>query len=75
MWIEHALKLLTKDSLSCGGDLVWAAYYASKELLAENPPAVCALLPLFYEKAVTPAMVKHGMDVQRLAMKHINPGE
>ena len=66
---------LTKDSPSCGDDLVWAAYPASKQLSAETPPAVCALLPLFHEKAATPAMVKHGMDVQRLAIEHINPGQ
>ena len=47
LWIEHALELLTKDSPNCGDDLVWAAYHASKQLSAENPPAVCALLPLF----------------------------
>ena len=30
-----------------------------------RPPAVCALLPLFNEKSATPAMIKHGMDVQQ----------
>ena len=54
---------------------MWAAYHASKQPSTEDPPAVCSLLPLFYEKAATPAMIKHGMDVQRLAIEHINPGQ
>ena len=33
------------------------------------------LLPLFYEKAATPAMVKHGMNVQRQVIEYLNPGQ
>ena len=42
-----------------------------------RPPALRtgALLPLFYEKAATPAMIKHGMDVQRRATEHLNLGQ
>ena len=75
MWLEHALELLTQENLTGVDDLVWAAYHASKQPSTEDPPAVCSLLPLFYEKAATPAMIKHGMDVQRLAIEHINPGQ
>ncbi len=50
-WIQHALNLLTKDNLSNAEDIVWAAYHASKQLQTEDPPVICALLPIFYEKA------------------------
>jgi hypothetical protein len=33
------------------------------------------MLPLFYEKAATPAMIKHGMDVQKQAINFLNPGQ
>lgn len=33
------------------------------------------LCPLFYEKAATPALVKHGMNVQKLATDFLNPGQ
>ena len=33
------------------------------------------MLPLFYEKAATPAMIKHGMDVIKNAIEHLNPGQ
>ena len=29
----------------------------------------------YYEKAATPAMVKHGMNVQRQAIEYLNPGQ
>ena len=32
-------------------------------------------MPLFYEKAATPAMVKHGMDVIQDAITLVNPGQ
>jgi len=32
------------------------------------------MLSLFYEKS-TPAMVKHGMDVQQKAISYLNPGQ
>ena len=41
----------------------------------EDPPALCALLPLFYEKSATPAMIKHGMDVVRQTVEFLNPGQ
>ena len=38
-------------------------------------PVISGLLPLFYEKASSLAMVKHGMEMQRQAMAHLNPGQ
>lgn len=40
-----------------------------------GPPAITALLPLFFEKADTSAMIKHGMDVLREATSFLNPGQ
>ncbi len=45
------------------------------QLPMEDPPAVCALLPVFYETAATPSMIKHGMDVQKQAIEYLNPGQ
>ena len=36
-------------------------------------PVISGLLPLFYEKASSLAMVKHGMEMQRQATAHLNP--
>ena len=56
-------------------DIAWAAYHASHQPPIVDPPALCAMLPLFYEKSATPAMVKHGMDVQKQAIEYLNPGQ
>ena len=73
-WIMHALTLL-KEELSRKDAIAWAAYHALQQTPAEDPPALCALMPLFYEKAATPAMVRHGMNVQRQAIEYLNPGQ
>ena len=74
-WSENALTLVEKEELTSEDCLVWAAYHASQQPPIEDPPAVCMLLPLFYEKAATPAMVKHGMNVQRKVIEYLNPGQ
>ena len=72
-WVEHALQKLNKDGLTSEDCIVWAAYHSSKQQVEKNPPALSALLPLFYEKAATPAMIKHGMDVLKQAITFLNP--
>jgi hypothetical protein len=74
-WVKHALPLLEKQKLSNSDSIAWAAYHAALQRPVEDPPALCALLPLFYGKAATPAMIKHGMDVQRRATEYLNPGQ
>ena len=74
-WINQALPLLEKEELNIKDAITWAAYHASKQPPIEDPPAKSALLPLFYDKSATPAMIKHGMDVQRQAVEYLNPGQ
>ncbi len=59
-WVSHALPLLDKKFLTREDMLMWAAYHVSHQPSMQDPPALHALLPLFYEKSATPAMVKHG---------------
>ena len=73
-WLEYSLGKLDEGSVSSGEKVTWAAYHASTQT-EEDPPALTALLPLFYEKAATPAMVKHGMDVLRQAITFLNPNQ
>ena len=74
-WVEHALALLDKGELNRGDYIGWAAYHASQQPSTNDPRCLCALLPLFFEKAATFAMIKHGMDVQRKAIQYLNPGQ
>ncbi len=74
-WFYHALPLMEKEVLTANDAIAWAAYHASHQPSMRDPPALRALLPLFYEKSATPAMVKHGMDVQKQAVEYLNPGQ
>ena len=74
-WFSHALPLAEKEVLTAMDAIAWAAYHASRQPPMGDPPALCALLPLFYEKSATPAMVRHGMDVQKKAIEYLNPGQ
>lgn len=73
-WVEHSLGKLHEGSVFSSDTVTWPAYHASTQT-EEDPPALTALLPLFYEKAATPAMVKHGMDVLRQAITFLNPNQ
>ena len=63
-WLEHAAELLEMDTLEKGDTVAWASYYASTQIATDQSHlTLTQLMPLFYEKAATAAMVKHGMTV------------
>ena len=55
--------------------IAWAAHHAKLQPEVLDLPAVTALLPLFYKKADSPAMIKHGMDVIKNITEFLNPGQ
>ena len=55
-WISSAMTLLERERVQREG-----GYHAARQLESENPGAVVATLPLFFENADSPAMVKHAM--------------
>lgn len=73
-WMEETLVKFDKENVMADDMLTWAAFHSAKQV-EKDPPALTALLPIFYEKAATPAMIKHGMDVIRQATTFLNPGQ
>ena len=73
-WVEHAAAFLNKDKLEKGDKMTWASFHSLSDT-SETKPAIIALLPLFYEKAATMAMIKHGKDIQKNITEYINPGQ
>ena len=55
--------------------MTWSSYHASRIDKNEFNSAINQLMPLFYEKAATTAMIKHGMTVQQKATQFLNPGQ
>ena len=70
----RALLQLGKDDVNADDAIAWAAYHSINQPETSDPPVITALLPLFYEKADTPAMIKHGMDVLRQSITFLNLG-
>ena len=69
-WVQISTRLLKKEEIEKGD-----AYHASQKTPTHGLPALCAMLPLFYEKSATPAMIKHGTDVVKQATNLLNPGQ
>ena len=64
------------NKLEKGDAVSWASYHASNQIICEDTPTTLTqVMPLFYEKSASAAMVKHGMDVQRQATEFLNPGQ
>ena len=74
-WVESSMQLLKKAELERGDAIAWAAYHASQQPPECGLQALIALLALFFGKSASPAMIKHGMDVQRQAIQFLNPGQ
>ena len=73
-WLHHAVQLLKKCHLECGDAVTWATYHASLADGSTIEPVISQLMPVFYEKVATAAMV-HGMTVQQKATQFLNPGQ
>lgn len=74
-WSEHSIAKLDEESIAPGDAVTWTAYHAANLQSEDHLLASTALLPLFYEKAATPAMVKHGMSVLEKAITFLNPDQ
>jgi hypothetical protein len=74
-WLQHASQLLSQSKVEKGDKIAWAAYHASQSGTISTCTTLTQLMPLFYEKSATAAMVKHGMTVQSEAVHFLNPGQ
>jgi len=67
---------LEKEQVEKGDIIAWSAYHTSQENISDCAhPALIKLLPLFYEKAATATIIKHGMHVFKKATHFLNPGQ
>ncbi|MES9881369.1 MAG: hypothetical protein ABW185_10860, partial [Sedimenticola sp.] len=73
-WLQNAVELLATETITDEA-VAWAAFHAKNQPPMLDPAAIIALLPLFFEKADTPAMIKHGMNVIRSVTEFLHPGQ
>ena len=75
-WLDQAIILLEKEQVEEGDIIAWSAYHASQENISDcAQPALTQFLQLFYEKAATAAMTKHGTNVLKKVTQFLNPGQ
>lgn len=72
-WLKHGMEIM--DSGECQDDttMSWSAFHAARQPAQSTTSAITALLPLFDEKADTPAMIKHGMEIIKKTTHFLNP--
>ena len=58
----------TKDN-----NISWAAYHASQQPACEHIPVISAMLPLFPDDSKSVGMIRHCLDVIRVAIQELNP--
>ena len=74
-WIdlmEKCLAIETSDD-----SITWRSFFKNrqKDIADDTLPGISSILPLFHEKAATPAMVKHAMDIFVAITNFLNPGQ
>uniref|UniRef100_UPI00358F24FE uncharacterized protein n=1 Tax=Myxine glutinosa TaxID=7769 RepID=UPI00358F24FE len=53
---------------------MWSAYHASRsDAVGSTEKCIEAMLPLFSDKAATPKMIRHGMDLVKKTTEFLNP--
>lgn len=73
LWLKHAIDILESGDLGADKTMSWPAFHAARQPAKKCIPVTTALLPLFNEKADSPAMVKHGMEIIKNTIKFLNP--
>ena len=75
-WMSYVSQVLQKDGLEKGDVVTWAGF--NSQLMNEEsikPPAEIGILPLFPDKAASPSMMKHTMEIVTQNTEFINPGQ
>ena len=76
-WLEESGTIILKqETLKENVNVSWSAFHSHQPSC--TPPtstAISVLLPLFPDQAKSVAMIKHAMDVIKLSVNHLNPGQ
>ena len=75
-WLKYVSSLLQQGDSLENGVITWAGYN-SRLMGVESvkPRAEICMLPLFPDKAATPAMMKHAIELARKRTESLNPGQ
>lgn len=76
-WLEKASAIVVdQESLEEKTQVSWAAFQSNQpSCVPPSSVAVSALLPLFPDQAKSVAMIRQAMNVIKLSVDHLNPGQ
>jgi len=74
-WMEHVASVLQQDKLE--DEVITWSGYNSQQMNDDSlkPQAVIGVFPLFPEKAASPSMMKHAMQLTMQGTEFLNPGQ
>ena len=76
LWMAHVDSVLQHDTLPEDEVITWSGYnYRLMNDDSLKPPAVIWVLPLFPDKAASPSMIKHTMQLTIQGTEFLNPGQ
>lgn len=78
---EQAWMTAVQDTLYVDSNLekkntptMWSSFHAAQsDAVGQPTKSIQVLLPLFHEKAATPEMIRHGMELVKKTSQHLNP--
>ena len=76
-WLETVKTILVNEEVVEDKTQVsWGAFHSHQPYCAApSSVAISALLPLFPDQAKSVAMIRHAMDVIKISVDHLNPGQ
>ena len=66
-----------KYLMAVDGDsnISWTAYHADRQPAQDISTSITAMLPLFHEDSKSVAMIRHSMDMIKLAVQKLTPAQ
>ena len=75
-WLENSNKVIcNQDTLKEEKVVSWGAFQSRVLSSSPTASAISALLPLFPNQAKSIAMIRHAMEIIKLSVNHLNPGQ
>ena len=78
LWMAHVNSVLQHDTLPENEVITWSGYNSqltNDDSLSLKPPVVIGGLPLFPDKAASPSMIKHAMQLSMQGTEFLNRGQ
>ena len=75
-WLENSSSVICNQERLKEEEVVsWGAFHSRDLSSSPTASASSALLPLFPDQAKSIAMIRHAMDIIKLSVNHLNPGQ